>query len=30
MEQPVLGKTGKPVSIVGLGTWQHGGSDPGT
>src|SRR6202007_2342569 len=25
MEQRVLGKTGRPVSIVGLGTWQLGG-----
>src|ERR1700761_9787666 len=24
MEQRVLGKTGRPVSIVGLGTWQLG------
>src|SRR5437763_7752009 len=24
MEQRVLGKTGKPVSIIGLGTWQLG------
>jgi len=25
MEQRVLGKTGRPVSVVGLGTWQLGG-----
>jgi aryl-alcohol dehydrogenase-like predicted oxidoreductase len=25
MEQRILGKTGRPVSIVGLGTWQLGG-----
>jgi aryl-alcohol dehydrogenase-like predicted oxidoreductase len=25
MEQRVLGKTGRPVSIIGLGTWQLGG-----
>ena len=24
MEQRVLGKTGKPVSVIGLGTWQLG------
>jgi aryl-alcohol dehydrogenase-like predicted oxidoreductase len=24
MEQRVLGKTGRPVSIIGLGTWQLG------
>src|ERR1700759_5344989 len=24
MEQRVLGKTGRPVSVVGLGTWQLG------
>ena len=24
MEQRVLGKTGRPVSVIGLGTWQLG------
>ena|SRR5690242_4676522 len=25
VEQRILGRTGRPVSIVGLGTWQLGG-----
>ena len=26
MEERVLGRTERPVSVVGLGTWQIGGS----
>ena len=26
MEERVLGKTERPVSVVGLGTWQLGGN----
>ncbi|MDR1825112.1 MAG: aldo/keto reductase [Bifidobacteriaceae bacterium] len=29
MEQRILGKTGRPVSVIGLGCWQLGGTDWG-